>query len=337
MTSTLPFLMAKAKSHLAKTPTIASIQAMISASSVSEAEGILSGTVYGDLISIARPSVNLIAFEGALRRQFAELLHTYNKAASIQASQMVQAFITRIEANNLQILFRAIIHDEAENDLLNYIIPVGKFGIKHYTRFIQSKNPTLAAELITIPELKRGVLQALNKSSNEDEIVYYVTTALEHASYQFTQKFTNYLRFDVDLLNIETVMRAIDLGIDPVFWIIPNYGIVAANIDVLSRMNTPRDAATYILNKVPFSSAIRTSLDAPDDRMISVLEREVDITLINRKRRNFSIFVNRKEALLDFFALKLAQIEDISRILLAKTNNMSEEKIKRALIYYQFN
>ena len=142
------------------------------------------------------------------------------------------------------------------------------------------------------------------------------------------------MKSEVDLLNLETVLRAINLGIDPKSWIVPKYGVVAKNIDTLSRMSSPRDVITFILNKVPFSRSLRKALEATDSSLIASIEREIDIALVRTRKKNFAIFNLRKEALIDFFALKLAEMDDIGRILLGKMNNMPVDQIKNSLLYY---
>jgi vacuolar-type H+-ATPase subunit C/Vma6 len=335
MTTTVPYLIAKAKAHVGKSIKQQTVNAILNAKTLSDAETILSSAhFYDDIIKTHRPSVDFLAFEGELRKKFAEMLHRYISAASPQAAAIIRAFNVRIEADNLQILFRAILGGDQDEGLLNYIIPIGKYGIRHYQRIIQASSPQIAAKLILEPELRKAAENALKMSQDVDEQIFYVTSNLEHAAFEYLYNQSTHIKDEIDLLNLETVARAISLDINAKNWIIPRYGVVASNIDRLSRMNNPRDVIASMINKIPFGNQIRSVLNSPDDTLIINLEKQVSLALIKNYKMNFRVFANKKEALLDFFSLKYAEINDISTILLGKANNIPSDKIKNALRYF---
>jgi len=61
--------------------------------------------------------------------------------------------------------------------------------------------------------------------------------------------------------------------------------------------------------------------------IIAKLEDYASNYLFHHHVLNFNIRGNRKEAILDFFAIKRAEIEDISRILLSKIKGIPQDVI----------
>ncbi len=335
MTSSIPYLIAKARSHVGASPSKQKIEMMINTPSMSEAENILSGyEFYQGALQQVRPSVDILGFEGILRNEFGKMLHRYSVGASPQAKSLLNAYAMRLEAENLQILFRAIIGGDHDEDILKFIVPVNEFEMRSYKRILNSTSPKNAVDFIAFPELRRGAARAFDKARDDDELVFYIVSSLEHAAFEYAYKFNKHIRSEVDLLNLETVARAISLKINPREWIIPKIGVVAQNIGRLERLSSPRDVIASMINSVPYSSYLRDVLNSPESSIISHLERQVDLALMKHHAFNFRIFSYSKEALFDFFALKYQEIKDIGKIFLGKANNIDPERIRNSLLYF---
>lgn len=308
---------------------------MINAQSTSEAETILSNyEFYQAAIQQARPSVDILAFEGVLRNEFGKMLHQYSVGASPLVRSLLDAYAMRLEAENLQILFRAIIGGDHDEEILKFIVPVHEFEMRSYKRILNSTSPKSAVDFITYPELRRGAARAFDKARDEDEEVFYVVSGLEHAAFEYAYRFNRHIRAEVDLLNLETVARAVALGIDPREWIIPKIGVVAKNISRLERLSNPRDVIASMLNNMPYSAYLRDVLNSPDENLISLLERQVNLAVMKHHAFNFRIFSYTKEALFDFFSLKYQEIKDIGKIFLGKVNGIAPDRIKNSLLYF---
>jgi hypothetical protein len=69
------------------------------------------------------------------------------------------------------------------------------------------------------------------------------------------------------------------------------------------------------------------------DDMISKLEDEVLQLIYYQRFKNFILYGNRKEAILDYFSIKKAEIEDISRILTSKLLHNDQTAELRRMVY----
>ncbi|NHJ31412.1 MAG: V-type ATPase subunit [Asgard group archaeon] len=333
ISSTIPFLIAKAHAYHASAPTHMQIQAMLNATKVSEIETILQSTGYSTILNEVRPSVNLPDFEVAMRRDYAKLLNRYQIAASPDIADLLHAYAMRIEAENMDLILQAILRGNVSEELLKDIIPVGKFGLPHYKRMMEITKAEVATDFIIFPKLRKAAQEALMFSDDVDEQTFYLSSALSHASFQLLQEVApRWIRKEIEFLNLETVARSIKLGIDPEPWMIPNNGIVNRYTSILSSMNTPREALSFMLPHFPVSAPIEIALQSSDDDLVSVFEDHVLSYLFHQHHRNFNIYGNQKESILDFFSIKKAEIEDLSRILLSKIKGIPSEKIQGMLM-----
>ncbi|MHA2089629.1 MAG: V-type ATPase subunit [Candidatus Kariarchaeaceae archaeon] len=325
--------MAKAHAYHSQSPTFMQITSMMNAQTVTEVETILQSTVYGPIVNEIRPSVNLPEFEVALRRNYATLLGQYQLAASPDVAGLLKAYAMKIEAENLDLILQAIIRDNVSEQLIQNIIPVGKYGLPHYQRMMEFSKPELATDFITYPQLRKVAQEALKISDDPDDQTFYLSSALSHASFLIQQEAApQWIRKEIEFLNLETITRSIKLGIDPEPWMVPNRGIVNRYRTTLASMSTPREVLSYILPHFPVKAPIEIALQAADDDIISVFEDHVLLYLFHKHQRNFSIYGNRRESILDFFAIKRAEIEDLSRILLSTIKGIPPDRIQGMLM-----
>jgi len=331
--STVPFLIAKAHANHSKSLTESQMNGMITAEKMSEVEMILQSTGYGHLLEEVRPSVSLHKFEVALRRDYAKLLSVYRSAAIGDVEKLLNAFTLSIEAENMDMIFQAIIRDNIDETLEEIIIPVGKFGLHHYRRIMEtSADALIASDLIIYPELRKPVQQVLNQTDDPDERIFRLSAALSHTSYQKLYEVApQWVKLEAEFLNLETICRAINMGISPQGWLIPNIGIVYKQQKQLMNYDNVTDVLNYMVNKFPIPRIIRNALDSKDP--VARLEDEFLQYLYFTRYRDFSIFGNRKEAILDYFSIKLAEIEDISRVLTSKILTKTPRSELRRMIY----
>ena len=337
MSGSTPYLVSKARAHMGSSPSIHTMKVLINSKSVSEAENNLSSCpFYDDVIKANRPSIDLIAYEGEIRKSYAKMLHTYGVGASIDVAPIIESFKLKLEVENLQILFRALINDERDPDLLKYVVPVGRYGLKHYQRILNSSTPELALDFIYQKKLRNQILTAIKSSENKDELMFYISSSLEQVLYEFTSSHVKSIRSEIELLNLETVARAISLGVSPGKWIIKGKGKVAKRINQLEQYTSPLDAILSMINDVPHSAHIRKVVNSSKETIISDLEKQVDVALNSFHRSNFKIFSSRPEALYSFFFLKYSEMRDISKVFLGKQSGVTDERIKSSLNYFQY-
>lgn len=327
-----PFLITKAHANHARSPDSQQISAMLNASKVTDVENLLQNTSYGEILSIVRPSVDLPAFEKEMRKSYANLLHLYKRSAPKHIAKLLDAYSIIIDAQNMDIITQAIVRQNVDTDLESIIIPVGKLGMDHYRRMMKSANVEIASDFIPYPSVRRAVQNALKLSENPDDQVFYVSSALAHTSFTMLNNLTpKWIRVEIELLNLETVCRALNLGIDAKPWMIPSRGVVNRYEPVLSSMKSPREAINYILPHFPVQAPLKLALAADDLDVVAVLEDAALSYLYARHYHRFYL-VNRPESILDFFAIKKAEIEDISRLLFSKLKGIPAEEI-RGMLY----
>lgn len=332
MSSTVPFLMTKAHAYHSNSPTLSHINGMLNATSVVEIEAILANTVYAHLVTEARPSIDLTKFEIALRRDYAQLLSTYVVAADPTISELLIAFAMLIEADNMTLILQAIIRKNADDSILESIIPVGRFGLPHYKRMLDTTTVEAASDFIIYPKLRKAVQTALTKSDDPDYQIYYLASALSHASYEILQKVApQWVKNQVELLNLQTICRAIKLDIKPNEWLIPNFGIINRYRSILVGMLTPRDVLNFVLPHFFIKRPLRLALEADDDKIVEVLEEASLEYQYHKHQKNFTIYGLKKESILDFFAIKKAEIEDISKIILGTIKGIPSETVEGML------
>lgn len=335
MTFILPYLIAKAKADMGNSPSKGLISTILGIDSVVEIENMMGSTNYAEVFTKYRPSQNIIEFEGGLRKQHAERLLTFRKNASPKVRDILDSLIMLEEAENLKLIFRAFLSDDRDVELLNYIVPVNKYGLAHYKRMLQVASAELATDLITYRELKKAAKDALSFGGTEEEQLFYITSNLEHAAYSYLFKQSKSLKVYIDMQNLMTVCRASALDIDPTKWIIPNKGVIANNIDVLKRFTTPREIITWALHRVPFSSYLQKALEVQDeDGIIGALEKQIEIAFISTHRLNFSVYTTDPISIFSYFELKKAELKDIGRIVLGKVGGLDYDTIREALTYY---
>lgn len=333
MADSSPFLIAKAHSHQAGAPNFQQITAMLNANKVTEVENILQNTNYGDIIVEARPSTDLSGFEIRLRQEYASLLHVYQRAAPNSIAKLLEAYSLTIEAENMNLILQAVIRGTVTPDLERIIIPVGKFGMSHYKRMMQSVRADVASDFIIYYPLRKAAQRALNMSDDPNDQIFYLSSFLSHTSFkQLYDIIPQWIKLEAEFLNLETVCRAINLGISPEQWMIPNNGIVRKSISIIGNMKTPKEVLNYMLPHFTVKEPIRVALEAPDELVVASLEDQVLAFLYRQHFKRFMIYGNRKESILDFFTVKRAEIEDIMRILFGKIKNVPTEQL-RGMLY----
>lgn len=333
LTSTIPFLMTKAHAYHSQSPTLGMISSMVSASSISEIENILSQTHYAEVVNEIRPSVDLTQFEIALRRQYANLLTTFSRAADPKISFLLNAFSLLIEADNMQMIIHAILSNSDKEAIKPNIIPVGQHGMEHYERMVGTTTIDAALDFITNSTVNSAAREALKLSADPDEQMFYLSSALSHLSYSLLLKSTPlWMKKQVEILNLETIARAAKLEINPLPWMIKNNGYIYKSANTLSSMKSAREIFTYVQGRFIAPHLVQTALQASDNEIISVFEETALAERFYHHKRNFNIYSNRKESILDFFAIKKAEMEDIMRILLGKIKGVSNELIREMLM-----
>ncbi|MCE7736825.1 MAG: V-type ATPase subunit [Candidatus Heimdallarchaeota archaeon] len=330
--STIPFLISKAHAYHSRAPTLGMITNMVQASSVSEIENILQQTHYADVASEHRPSVNLAEFEIALRRQYAELLTTFTKAASPDVTKLLDAYSLLIESDNMRMILQAVMNNSVSDEIKQAIIPIGKYGMEYYERMMGTTTVEAALDFVRHPALNKAAREALKMSNDPDEQIFYLSSALSHASYSLIfENSPNWIKKQIEILNLETTARAVKLGINPVPWIIPNNGLIFRMAPTLGAMKSVRDVFSYVLNSFPASHLVERALQAEENEMVSVFEENAQAERFHIHRRNFNIYGNRKESILDFFVIKKAEMEDLTRILLGTIKGVSPDLIREML------
>ena len=324
--------MTKAHAHHSKALKLQQVQNMINSDTILDVENILENTGYAPILSTIRPSVDLAGFEVALRREFARLLHIYKVAADGDIYKLLEAYSLMIEAENMAIILQAIIGNNVDEEALEKIlIPVGKYGMRHYRRIMENTDVQVASDLIINKKLRKAAQQALSKSNDPNEQAFLLNSALSHVSFSIISDVApNWAKLEIEILNTLTICRSINLGIDPDEWLIPNIGSVYKQRSLLSNMGNPEDVMSYLMPTFPVPKVLQLALDS--ETPVITLEDEALRYLILRRYREFALYGSRKEAVLDFFSIKLAEIEDIGRILLSKKQHVPAEKI-RSLLY----
>jgi vacuolar-type H+-ATPase subunit C/Vma6 len=332
-TSTIPFLISKAHAYHSQAPTLGMITSMVQAPSVSEIENILQQTHYADVVNEHRPSVNLSEFEIALRRQYATLLTTFTKAASPDVAGLLQAYSLLIEADNMRMILQGIMNDSLTEEIKQSIIPIGKYGMEYYERMMGTTTVEAALDFVAHPALNKAAREAFKMSNDPDEQAFYLSSALSHASYELIFEISpNWIRRQVEILNLETAARAVKLGINPVPWMIPNNGTIFRLGPILGAMKTVREVFSYVLNSFPVPHLVERALQADESEMVSVFEDNARAERFYTHKRNFNIYGNRKESILDFFVIKKAELEDLTRILLGTIKGVSPDLIREMLM-----
>ncbi len=307
---------------------------MLSAKNIFEIETILQSTGYKTIVNEVRPSADLFEFEVALKRNYARLLTLYKRAASPIIKNLLYAYSMKLEAENINLILQAIIRNNVSEDLIKIIIPIGKFGLPHYQRMMEITKVELATDFILDLKLRKMTQKALSISEDPDEQVFYLSSALSHGSFVILQKvIPNWIRNEIEFLNLETVARAIHMEVDPDPWMINNNGIVNRHKSAISSMKSPREVLSYFLPLFPVSAPIELALQASDQDLIPTFEDNALLYLFHQHQRNFKVHGNRKESILDFFSIKKAEIEDLDRILLSSFKGISTEKIQGMLMF----
>ncbi len=334
MTATLPYLIARAKSDMGKSPKLGLIKSLTSVSDIFELENYLSNTSYAEVVSQARPSVDILKFERELRKTFADRLLSFRTGASQRIGEILDAVILKVESENLKLIFRSIISNEVDSDILNYIVPVSKYGVKHYERMLFTPNPLLAADLITQRQLRKAIKSALSYKGEFEEELFQLTTSLEHAVYEYSVKIIPTVKTMIDYQNMLTIIRAKSLNIDPEKWIISKYGVIAKNVDRIKQMNSARDIIIWSLSRLAFAKELRPALDAPDETLVPTLEHMLEVAYNKRNRVIFNIKSNTPDAIWSYFVLKEAQVKDIARLVLGVVTKSDPELIQGSFGYY---
>ena len=326
----VPYLIAKAHSNHSKSPTAQQINAMVNAERMVDVEAVLQSTSYGFILEETRPSIDLQGFEVELRRNYAKMLNTYSGAATGAVGKLLKAYSLTVEAENMNLLLQAIIRDNVTEDLEKIIIPVGKFGLRHYQRILENTNVDVASDFIIYPKLRKAAQNALSQSTDPDERIFLLSSALSHTAFSILTKVApKWVKLEVEFLNLETICRAINMGIDPDPWLISNFGTVYRKKHVLNGMNRPEDVLTYMLPHFPIPKVIQYALEADDP--IVEFEDQASSYLYYNRYKSFLIYGMRNESVLDFFSIKRAEIEDISRILLSKIKRIPQAKVRKML------
>ncbi len=332
MSPASPFHITKAHAYHSKSPSMQQISAMLNADNIYQVENILQQTSYAKILEEIRPSVSLADFEVAMRREYAEKLHLFQRSTPRDVQALLNAYSLIIEAENMDLILQSIIRGVASDTLEHNIIPVGKFGMRHYRRMYNTTTAEAASDLIIDFNMRKNVQKALNQTSDPDEQIFYVSSALSHTSFLQLNKIAHlWVRNEIEFLNLETVCRAIQLDIDPSPWMIPNKGIVNRHLSAIANLKSPRDVLNYMLNYMPVKGPLKNALSANDEDLIPILEDQVLSYIYAKRYKQFFLRGNSKEALLDFFAIKKAEIDDISRILFSKLNDVPSDIIRGML------
>ena len=330
--SIVPFLIAKAHANHSQSLNGNQMNSMITAEKLTDVENIIQGTRYGHLLNEVRPSVDLPQFEIHLRRDYARLLNIYRNAATGRVKDLLNAFTISVEAENMDMIFQAIIRDNVDENLNRIIIPVGKFGTHHYKRIMENTDPMIATDFILYPELRKAAQVALNQSNDPDEQVFLLSSALSHTAYSILGKVApKWITDEINLLNLETICRAINLDINVDEWLIPNIGNIYRQRRYLMNLANPRDVLNYLAPKFNPSQPLQLALNADD--VVVKLEDEVLNYLYFQRYRNFMLFGTREEAILDFFSIKRAEIDDISRVMTSKILRKTTVSELREMVY----
>ena len=142
-----PFHISKAHAHHSISPAIQQVTAMLHASTIIDVENILQQTGYGKLLEIVRPSVNLSEFEIAMRREYASLLHRYQSTAPKELFELLHAYSLMIEAENMNLILQAILHNNVTEDLVQNI---------SYQHSLKILNNEISVDNILALELQLG-------------------------------------------------------------------------------------------------------------------------------------------------------------------------------------
>ena len=98
-------------------------------------------------------------------------------------------------------------------------------------------------------------------------------------------------------------------------------------------MSRVKDVLSFMLPHFSIKQPLRMALNADDDKVVIALEDSVHLWLHQKHKRNFMININRAESILDFFAIKKAELADISRILLGTAKQVPTETIQELITW----
>lgn len=342
----------KVKAKVAQLLSFNDYDRLVKAGNVEEIARILSNTSYGDigltqkLIDQTKPlSGNEI--DNIMTVDFQNLISDLSKHLPRTAQKFAKKFVKKFYFDSLKIILRSK-HMNMEKNSYSFFVKSPKpEDMETLTRLMDFN--TIAQIIDAIPEwkIRKILLEAMpiyeqtNSSLILEQAInigYYTEIWKELASLA-TQgaPALRLLGTEIDLKNIETIIRSKNLGIEREAikkWTIPlKYRLGSFEPFLQGKVS---DVVT-ILSNTPyrdFANQVQEIVETGEELGLNKFEQVMRQYLVHQAIKAFRGTTFHLGTFIAFFILKRAEFENVRAIIIGKMAELDQESIKDMIIYY---
>jgi len=292
-----------------------------------------------DELAIKYRGVDLI--ERALNKN---LVDTFNKLRRISIDEelrfVIETYLKRWDIHNIKTILRGIVSNAPESYIETLLVPAGVFSTSFLVDLLKLKNVEEILKKLKFLELEnfKELVEKFKETNNLldienelDKFYYNELLKLTHGLPRRKKEFKNFLKDEMDILNIKTVLRLKRENIEKKK-ILEHLILTDSEIDkkFMQKMVEAKNMEELlnILRKTQYKDLIPKEIE---ESLIDI-ELRLDQYLIRRSLLSTHQTPLTMSAILNFMFTKDIEVKNIRNIVKAKQLGLEEDFIEKKLV-----
>lgn len=342
----------KVKAKVAQLLSFNDYDRLIKAANIEEIARILSNTTYGEIgltqkLIDQSKSLTGNEIDNIMTQDFQQLISDLSKHLPRTARKFAKKFIKKFYYDSLKIILRSK-HLNLEKSSYQYYVksPIVE-DMETLNRLMDFNNISQIVDAVPEWQIRKILLDAMpiyeqtNSSLALEQAInigYYTEVWKELAS--LTTQGAIALRLlgtEIDLTNIETILRSKELGIEREAvkrWLIPLKHRLGSFEPFLQGKTA--DIVNLIATTPyrDFANQVQEAVEASDEPSLNRFETVIRQYLVHQAIKAFRGTTFHLGTFIAFFILKRAEYENVRAIIIGKIAGLDQEVIKDMIIYY---
>ncbi len=321
------FLYGRSHGMISRVLTSAQLKLLLSSQNLVELRAAFTQTEYDTIIGDLDLESDIEEVARRFKDEFARLLTYFFARSSGTQRNKIDLFVKRYHSENMRYILRGKYIGNSPETIMERLIPVSSYNFEYYEKLLDLPIIDIIKKE-SIVDLRAHLLGAHQEYESTNNFVP-IDAAIDQYLYELLPKISSRYTSYVNLRNILQVCRCIVLEVPPYRYLLPNSFISKAlNCTTVKEVLDIYDYGDYQKVFSPFLSL--------DPIPLHDLEFAVERFQINKWWKIFRYStVFESDAAIAFLELKLAELMDLSRLIMGISANLSEKEIIDSFLFYR--
>ncbi len=278
--------------------------------------------------------------ERATRNNLAKVFTQIIEFSEGPLRDMISRFLDRWDMWNIKTLIRGRFYGATEEDIADDLIPAGSLSKEFLDRLVATEKVEDVVEalegtiygrvLLGLPSTLEDVRSLAAYEDLLDKVYYESLLEAVPPSPEPQRLFHNFVRMEIDVLNVKTLLRVRGLEEDLERQVFIRGGLYFSREEMKEMVGMELPAIRERLRKAPFHADLAPHLG--EEPEVSLGIRAIEKWLLNQAAKGANLHPLSVLPVLDYIVAKTEEVENLRIIARGKTSGLGTRLIKEMLV-----